>query len=116
MTDFKYGQLLVSKEDTVIEKALSGDKVVVPKGNKVVIGWDGLAHHLRDGCIQPLGEGTTITGAVNNGVVEIICRYLAARLPLKEALEEYDVTLAEVKEIIEEALEEIGLYAEEEIE
>ena len=114
MTEFKYGQLLVSKEDVEVEKALSGDKVVIPKGNKVVIGWDGLAHHLRDGCIQPLGDDATINGAVNNGVVEIICRYLTARLPIKEALGEYDITLDELKEIIEEALEEIGLYAEEE--
>lgn len=114
MTEFKYGQLLVVTQDTTLERALSGDTVVIPKGSKVVIGFDELAHHLRDGSIQSLGEGTRITGVVNNGIVEIVCQYLAARLPLKEALEEYDVTLNEVKEVIEEALEKIGLYEQEE--
>ena len=40
---FKVGQILTSNEEVVVEKALSGEKVVIPKGNKIIIGADKLA-------------------------------------------------------------------------
>ena len=49
MADYKIGQILTSTEDVEIEKALSGEKVIIPKGNKVIIGADKLAHHIRIG-------------------------------------------------------------------
>ena len=52
---YKIGQILTSNQDVEVEKALSGEKVVIPKGNKIIIGADKLAHHLRTGMIQPLG-------------------------------------------------------------
>lgn len=52
---YKIGQILTSNRDTEVEKALSGEKVVIPKGNKIIIGADKLARHLRTGMIQPLG-------------------------------------------------------------
>ena len=61
MADYKIGQILTSTEDVEIEKALSGEKVKIPKGNKIIIGADKFAHHIRNGFIQPLAEGFEIT-------------------------------------------------------
>lgn len=105
---FRYGQLLVSKEDTVLEKDISGEPVVVPKGNKVVVGFDNLAHHIRNGMIQPLGE--EVKGYSSTGIIEIVYTYLNSRLPLKDMLDDYDVSAQEFKSVIVEALEEIGLF------
>ena len=46
-TIFKYGQILVSKEETVLESVLTDKKTIVPKGNRIVVGFDGFAHHLN---------------------------------------------------------------------
>lgn len=108
---YKYGELLVSQVDTEVEKALSGEKVKIPKGNKVVVGFDGLAHHIRNSCIQPFAEGTKIEGFCNDGIVEIVYLYLLNRLPLREMLDGFDLTADDVKDAIIEALEEIGLYS-----
>lgn len=62
MADYKIGQILTSTEDVEIEKALSGEKVKIPKGNKIIIGADKFAHHIRNGFIQPLAEGLTVEG------------------------------------------------------
>lgn len=49
MADYKIGQILTSTEDVEIEKALSGEKVKIPKGNKIIIGADKFVHHIRIG-------------------------------------------------------------------
>lgn len=49
---YKIGQILTSNCEMEVEK-MFGEKVVIPKGNKVIIGADNLAHHLRNGMIQP---------------------------------------------------------------
>lgn len=54
--EYKIGQILTSTEDVEVEKALSNEKVIIPKGNKVIIGADKLAHHIRNGMMQPLAE------------------------------------------------------------
>lgn len=48
MTEYKIGQILTSKFDTEVELALSGEKVKIPKGNKIIIGADKFAHHIKD--------------------------------------------------------------------
>lgn len=57
MADYKIGQILTSKVDTEVELALSEEKVIIPKGNRIIIGGDKLAHHIRNDMIQPLAEG-----------------------------------------------------------
>ena len=52
MANWHYGSLLVSHEATTATRPLSGEVVKIPAGNRVVIGFDRLAHHLRDGSIQ----------------------------------------------------------------
>lgn len=67
---YKVGQIITSTREVELETALSGKKVKVPTGNKVIIGADKLAHHIYNGMIQPISEeieikDTTLTGSQN---------------------------------------------------
>ena len=107
MADYKIGQILTSTEEVEIEKALSGEKVIIPKGNKVIIGVDKLAHHIRNGFIQPLAEGSTVEGYDVTGIAEYLYIVLRNHLPIDEMMEDYEVTKQEVIDEIECALDEI---------
>ena len=105
---FRYGQLLISKEPVEIEK-FGGEKVIVPAGNKVVVGFDGFAHHLKNEFIQPFTKNTVLKGFCCDGVVETIYQYLNARFPLDDMLSDYDLTENDFREDMAYALEEIGM-------
>lgn len=67
---YKAGQIITSTREVELETALSGKKVKVPTGNKVIIGADKLAHHIYNGMIQPIqrklkSKDTTLTGSQN---------------------------------------------------
>lgn len=105
---YKVGQILTSKEDVEVEKALSGEKVIIPKGNKIIIGADKLAHHIRTGMMQPLSEEPEIQGYDASGIAEYLYIYLRNHFEIDEMLEGYDDTKERFMEEIEYALEEIG--------
>lgn len=108
-TTYKIGQILTSNCDVEVEKALSGDKVVIPKGNKIIIGADKLAHHMRNGMIQPLGENIEVNGYDSEGIAEFIFSWMSRFYPIDEMFEDYEVDEKEFKSEMEYALEEIGL-------
>ncbi len=110
MAEFQYGQLLISKEPQMLRCGLSDEPVVIPAGNMVVVGFDNLAHHLRNGYIQPFASDVKISGYVSNGIVMAIIQYLRAWLPLDDMLEDYDITQKDFQDKLYEALEEIGIY------
>ncbi|MCD7996477.1 MAG: hypothetical protein LUH21_04505 [Clostridiales bacterium] len=105
--EYKIGQILTFSQDVEIEKALSGEKVIIPKGNKIIIGADKLAHHISTGMIQPLPEGTEVRGYDCEGIAEYIFTCLRCHLPLGEMMEDYDLSKKDVIDEIEYALEEI---------
>lgn len=107
-TIYKIGQILTSKCDVEVEKALSGDKVIVPKGNKIIIGSDNMAHHLRNGMIQPLGENIEVKGYDVEGIAEFIFSWISRFYPIDEMFEDYEVDKKEFVSEIECALDEIG--------
>lgn len=107
-TTYKIGQILISNCDVEVEKALSGDKVVIPKGNKIIIGADKLAHHLRGGMIQPLAENIEVKGYDTNGISEFIFKWISNQLPIVEMLEYCEVDKEEFIYEIESSLKEIG--------
>lgn len=107
MADYKIGQILTSKEDVEIEKAISGEKVTIPKGNKVIIGADKLAHHIRNGYVQPLAEGSTVNGYDTNGIAEYLYIVLRNHLPIDEMMEDYEISKQDIIDEIECALDEI---------
>lgn len=105
--EYKIGQILVSKEEQVLEKALSGEKEIIPKGSKVIIGADKMAHHIRTGMMQPLGEAK-LHGYDTKGIAEYLCICLKKHFEIDEMLEGYNDTEEHFIEEIECALEEIG--------
>ena len=104
---YKIGQILTSKKDIEVEKALSGEKVIIPEGSKIIIGSDGFAYYIRTGMIQPLAEGDKVEGYDNNGLAEYIYTYLRNHLPLDEMLESYYEDKQSFIEEVECALDEI---------
>ena len=106
--EYKIGQILTSKEDVEVEKALSGEKVTIPKGNKIIIGADKLAHHIRTGMMQPLPEDSEIQGYDASGIAVYLYTYLRNYFEIDEMLECCDDTKERFMEEIEYALEEIG--------
>ena len=107
MADYKIGQILTSAKDVEIEEALSGEKVKIPKGNKVIIGADKFAHHIRNGFIQPLAEGSKVEGYDTSGIAEYVYITLRNHFPLEEMMDDYEITKQEVTNEIEYALDEI---------
>lgn len=105
---YKIGQILTSTEDVEVEKALSDEKVIIPKGNKVIIGADKLAHHIKNGMMQPLAEDSEVKGYDAHGISEYLYTHLRNRFEIDEMLESYDNTKEKFIEEIEYALEEIG--------
>lgn len=107
-TIYKIGQILKSECDVEVEKAISGAKVIIPKGNKIIIGADKLAHHMMNGMIQPLEENIEVKGYDTNGISEFIFKWLSNQLPLIEMLGYCEVDKEEFRYEIESALKEIG--------
>ena len=105
---YKIGQILTSNQYEEIEKALSGEKVIIPKGNKIIIGADNLAHHISNGMIQLFPEGTEIKGYDTNGLAEYLYICLRNQFPVDEMLEDYDDTKERFIDEVECALKEIG--------
>lgn len=106
---YKIGEILTSNREVVVERALSGDKVVIPEGTKVIIGADRMAHHIKNGCIQPLTTGTEVSGYDSDGIAEFIYLWMSTQLPINEIETDWDLGENTIKDIIAEALEEIGL-------
>ena len=104
---YKIGQILTSNQDVEVEKALSGEKVVIPKGNKIIIGADKLAHHLRTGMIQPLGTAE-VEGDDSEGLAEYLLLVLKAHFPIDEMLEDYEISERMLLDEIEYAFDDIG--------
>lgn len=108
MSVVKIGQIIVSKVDTEIEEAISGEKVFVPKGNRVIIGADGFAHHLKNGMIQPLGVDMKVNGYDAAGIAIYLYEKLKCHFEIDEMLENYDLDKYNFMSEIEYYLDDIG--------
>ena len=105
---YKIGEILTSDCDVEVERAISGEKVVIPKGNKIIIGADKFAHHIRNGMIQPLPEDAEVKGYDAAGIAEYVYIYARNHFAIDEMLEYYEETPADFIREIEFALDEIG--------
>ena len=106
--EYKIGQILTSNQDVEVERALSEEKVTIPKGTKIIIGADNLAHHIKNGMMQPLGNNIVVKGYDTEGIAEYLYTYLRCHFEIDEMLEGYDDTKERFIEEIGFALEEIG--------
>lgn len=107
--NYRIGQILTYKADTVVEKALSDKKVLIPKGSKIIIGADKLAHHINNGMIQPLSEDSTVDGYDSSGLATYIFMHIKSYFPMDEMLDDYDIADQDVIDEIEYALDDIGI-------
>ena len=105
---YKIGQILTSKVETIIEKELSGDKVTISKGNKIIIGADNFVHYITNDFIQPLSKDSEVKGYDADGIAEYLYMRLSKRFMIDEMLEDYDRTKENFIEEIKFSLEEIG--------
>ena len=96
---YKIGQILTSNRNIEVEKMF---------GEKVIIGADKFAHHLKDGMIQPLQKDTIIEGYDSEGIAEYLVKKLSAMFPLEEMLEDYDIEKERFEEGIYFLLDDIG--------
>ena len=108
MADYKIGQMLKVSADVEL-KGFLGDKTLVKKGTKIWIGADNLAHY-QDGSIQPISKDSTVKGYDAKGIAEKILLQLKADLPFDEMCDEHEVDFGGVRDSIEYALEELGIY------
>lgn len=108
MSIVRIGQIIESKVETEVEVALSGEKVIIPKGNKVIIGADGFAHHLRNGMIQPLGKDMEVKGYDAAGIAKYLYEKLNCHFEIDEMLENYDLDKCNFMSEIEYYLDDIG--------
>ena len=106
---YKIGQILTYTKDVVVEKAFSGEKITIPKGNRIIIGADKLAHHIRDGMIQPLSDNLEVEGYDSSGLAEYIYTCLITNLPVDDWLQDYEISENDIIEEIQCALDEIGV-------
>lgn len=104
---FKQGQVVVANQDIELELA-SGEKEVIEKGSKAVVGFDRYMHHYN-GKIQGFTDDVVIEGVSAGGLTQYLVDYLRTRLPLREMLEDYDLSEEVLGQTIFEAFEEIGL-------
>ncbi len=111
MANYKVGEMLILGADVEL-KDFFGNKTVktlAKEGTKLWIGADNLAHY-QNGTIQPLAKDSTVQGYDDKGIAERILLQLKADLPLDEMCEEHKVSSEDIKESIEDALDELGFY------
>ena len=108
MAKYKIGQIMIAKADIVLERELSGAKVIAPKGSKVIIGADGMGHHFRDGSVQPIAKDATLEGYDAEGLALYLYTMLNSRYDLDYYLENQDCTKHDFMESIAEHLREVG--------
>ena len=107
MVDYKIGQILRVKADVELKDFLGG-KILVKKGTKMWVGADKFAHY-QDGSMQYLAENSTVEGYDAKGITDRILAQLKTDLPLDEMCEEHEVEVADIRDSIEYALEELGM-------
>ena len=84
-----------------------GSTLLYRTRNKIIIGADKLAHHLRTGMIQPLGTAE-VEGYNSEGLAEYLLLVLKAHFLIDEMLEDYEISERMLLDEIEYAFDDIG--------
>lgn len=110
---YKIGEIFTVQSDYEATLALSETKKIIRKGSKIIIGADGLAHHMNDGMIQPIDENAEVRGYNAKGLAEFIfhdiCNYLPIHDLIREYGEEFEIDNKGIVDAIENAFTEIGM-------
>ena len=105
---YNIGEILTTKNDIQTEGVL-GSKKNIKSGTKLYIGADKFTHMLN-GMMSPINKDTEIEGYSVKGIAEFIYEWVSNQLPIDDMLEDYDIEVDSLKESIEDALEELGMW------
>lgn len=111
MQKYNVGQMLTLKEDMSVRTEITNREKVIKKGTKswIMANPNVPAMFLQDGSILSLDKNKTeIVGIDTEGLTEFIYLRLLNHTYLREMMEEYDESAEHIKEIISEALDDIG--------
>lgn len=91
---------------------LLNEEITIPEEEKIIIGADKLSHHIGQRYDFSNWEDSTIKGYNAREIANYICLFLRSHLAfdLDEMFEGYDLTMNELADEIQYALEEIGFY------
>jgi hypothetical protein len=108
---YNIGQKFVLKEDKEVEGCF-GTKHILKKGSEMFVTADIERPQViyMNGNIQFLPDDTEIKGYSVSGLSEWMYNYVYRRLPIRDMMEDYEVSKKEIIETIEEALEELNFY------
>jgi hypothetical protein len=105
---YKKGQILVAKMDLELELSISGEKEVIKKGSKAIVGFDGDLHHYN-GMIQGFADDVKIEGYSGSGLTEYIYDRLNGIFQLDDMLEDYEITKERFCDELVYILDDIGI-------
>ena len=103
------GQRIRFTKDVEVERCF-GTKDVIKKDSVAWVGADGLIHH-KNSMIQKFENEEEVQGYSVEGLADYIWLYIRNYTCIDEnLLEDYDESSENVKEVIMNALEELGFY------
>ena len=103
------GEKIKFNQDIEVEKCF-GTKDIIKEGSVVWIGADGFIHH-RNGMIQTFADKKELKGYSVEGLADFIWLHIRNNTCVNEdLLEDYDEDVSGFKEVIMDALEELGFY------
>lgn len=111
MQKYNVGQMLIASENMDVKTEITNENKTIKKGTKswVMAAPDSPALFIEDGSILCLdNKDTKIVGVDIDGLAEFIFARLCNRSFLKEMMENYNESAEQVKEIISEALNDLG--------
>lgn len=106
---FKIGQIVTANQDVELERVISGEKLTIPKGSKVIVGADKLVHHfVYPNMIQPISKVVQIEGYDADGLATYLFHQLKYQFPIEEFCNDYDISERSFCDEIAYQLREIG--------
>lgn len=105
------GEILEAETDIEYKNSL-GQEAEISKGEKSVIGFDGLIHCLKKRVVIVPDDTMEVSGYSATGLSEFLTAWLDKSLDLEKNLDKSEHSLDDVRTVIEMALVEIGMEAE----
>lgn len=104
------GEILEAETDLEYKNSL-GQEAEISKGEKSVIGFDGLIHCLKKRFVIVPDDTMEVSGYSATGLSEFLTAWLDKSLDLEKNLDKSEHSLDDVRTSIEMALVEIGMEA-----
>lgn len=113
MDDFfkiKMGDIIMAQDHVEFESE-SGDKLILEKGDKSIIGFDGMIHCLKQRCLIKPDDAMEIEGYSATGLAQFLGAWLDNVFDLEKVLSRTNIEQDDLVKCMEAALVEIGMDA-----